>query len=110
MLELQEGHIGVDGWDLGFRRLDIAVVELGERPAGGPEAQREPSWVRRPGRGDLTINDAPAQVGRQPAAAGDQTWILEAQTSSGQTFSLQAPAGFTRDQIIRISESVTYRQ
>ncbi|QWZ07796.1 hypothetical protein KRR39_20780 [Nocardioides panacis] len=36
MLELQEGHIGVDGWDLGFCRLDIAVVELGERPAGGP--------------------------------------------------------------------------
>jgi len=58
----------------------------------------------------LTINDAPAQVGRQPAAAGDQTWILEAQTSSGQTFSLQAPAGFTRDQVIRIAESVTCRQ
>jgi hypothetical protein len=58
----------------------------------------------------LTINDVPAQVGRQPAAGEDPTWILEAQTSSGQTFSLQAPAGFTRDQVIRIAESVTYRQ
>ena len=41
VLDLYEGHIGVDGRDLGFRRLDIAVVELVGRPAGGPEPQRE---------------------------------------------------------------------
>ena len=79
------------------------------RPAA-PSLSANLSEYRAQDVATLTINDAPAQVGRQPAAAGDQTWILEAQTSSGQTFSLQAPAGFTPDRVIRIAQSVTYRQ
>jgi hypothetical protein len=57
----------------------------------------------------VTINGEAAQLGRNSAEAGEPTWILEAQTSTGQAFSLQAPAGLTRDQIIRIAEGVTHR-
>ena len=57
----------------------------------------------------LTINGEPAQIGRQAAEAGEPTWVLEARTSSGQPFSLQAPASLTRDQVIQIAQGVTYR-
>ncbi len=57
----------------------------------------------------LRINGAPAQLGRQAADAGDPTWILEAQASSEQPFSVQAPAVLTRDQVIQIAEGVTYQ-
>lgn len=57
----------------------------------------------------LSINGAPAQLGRQAADGGDPAWILEAQTASGQAFSVQAPAALTRDQVIQIAEGVTYQ-
>lgn len=57
----------------------------------------------------LTINGAAARLGRQAAEAGAPAWILEAQTSSGQAFSLQAPAALTRDQVIQVAEGVTYQ-
>lgn len=60
----------------------------------------------------LTINGEPAQLGRRTAETADAAeliWVLEAQTSSGQAFSLQAPPGLTRDQVIQIAEGVTYR-
>ncbi len=57
----------------------------------------------------LTINGKSAQLGRQAAEEGEPTWILEAQTASGQAFSVQAPAALTRDQVVRIAEGVTYQ-
>jgi len=56
----------------------------------------------------LTINGRPAHLGRQSSEAGGFRWILEAATASGQSFSLQAPDDFTRDQVIEVAESVTY--
>lgn len=45
-----------------------------------------------------------AQVGR----AGEG-WILEGRTSTGQPFSLQAPEGFTRAQVLEVAEGVRHR-
>lgn len=56
----------------------------------------------------VTINEGPAQLGRQATESSDGTWILEAQTSSGPSFSLQAPAGLSRDQVIQIGVGVPY--
>lgn len=57
----------------------------------------------------LMVNGEPAQLGRQATEAGEPIWILEAQTPNGQAFSLQAPAGLTRHQVIQIAKGVTYR-
>ena len=56
----------------------------------------------------LVMNGEAAQLGRQAAEAGDQSWVLEAQTASGQPFSLQAPAALTRDQVIQVAKGVIY--
>jgi hypothetical protein len=56
----------------------------------------------------LTINGRPALLGRQAAEAGGFRWILEANTASGHSFSLQAPDGLTRDQVIAVARGVTY--
>jgi hypothetical protein len=57
----------------------------------------------------VTVNALPAQLGRQASETGDPSWILVAQTASGQAFSLQAPAIFTREQVVRTAAGVTYR-
>ena len=80
--------------------LTVALVERLSRDLAGYGAQDvEP----------LTINGEPAQLGRQVSEVNEPTWILEAHTSSGQAFSLQVPAEFTREQAIQIAEGVTYR-
>lgn len=57
----------------------------------------------------VTVNGQPALLGRQGAGGSEATWVLEALTSSGQPFSLLAPATLTRGQVIRTAEAVTYR-
>lgn len=86
--------------DAGDNDLTVALVERRSRNLSGYGAQDVET---------LTINGKPAQLGRQAAEAGNPTWILEAQTSSGQAFSLQAPEGITRDQVVQIAKGVTYR-
>lgn len=80
--------------------LTVALVEQRSPNLAGYGAQNVET---------LTINEQPAHLGRQAAEAGEPTWILEAQTSSGQAFSLQAPAALTRDQVIQMAEGVTYQ-
>lgn len=85
--------------DTGDHDLTVAVVERPSRNLSGYGAQDVESF---------TINGQPAQLGRQAAETDDPTWILEAQTASGQAFSVQAPAGFTSDQVIQIGKGVEY--
>ena len=56
----------------------------------------------------MTINGRPALLGRQASETGGFRWILEASTASGRSFSLQAPDGLTRDQVVAVAEGVTY--
>lgn len=58
----------------------------------------------------LTVNGRAAQLGTRNGDAGDEVWMLTAQTASGHAFSLQAPAGsFSRDQVVEVAQGVTYR-
>lgn len=57
----------------------------------------------------VTVHGRPAQVGRQVVEDGDPTWVLEARTADGQAFSVQAPADFTRAQVVETAEGVSYR-
>lgn len=86
--------------DGGAKELTVSLVDQLHRSLSGYAAYDVE---------DVTINGAPAQLGRQAAEAGGSDWILEARTSSGQPFSLQAPAALTRDQVIQVAEGVTYR-
>lgn len=85
--------------EAGRDELTVAVVGQPSRNLAGYGAQDVET---------LTINEQPAHLGRQAAEGGEPTWILEAQTSSGQAFSLQAPAEFTRAQVIETAKAVTY--
>lgn len=85
--------------DAGDDDLTLALVERPSRTLSEYGAQDVET---------LTINGQAAQLGRRAAETEDPTWILEAQTSSGQAFSLQAPPAFTRGQVIQIAKGVTY--
>jgi hypothetical protein len=86
--------------ETGAKELTVSLVDQLDRNLSG-YAARDVETV--------TINGAPAQVGRQSGDAGASAWTLEARTSSGQPFSLQAPSDLTRDQVIEVAEGVTYR-
>ncbi len=109
--------VAPEGWSVVAYREDRILTFAASGDAG--EKELTVALVERPSENlseygaqdvdTVTINGESAQLGRKAAEAGEPIWILEAQTSSGQAFSLQAPAGLTRDQIIRIAEGVTYR-
>ena len=84
----------------GSKELTVSLVDQLDRNLSGYAAQDVET---------VTINGEPGQVGRQTADAEGSAWILEARTSSGQPFSLQAPSALTRDQVIEVAEGVTYR-
>lgn len=86
--------------EAGSKELTVTLVDRRDQDLSG-YAARDVETV--------TVNGAPAQLGRQPAGADGAGWILEARTSSGQPFSLQAPAALTRAQVIRVAEGVMYR-
>lgn len=87
--------------ETGDNDLTVALVEQRSRNLAGYGAQDVET---------LTINGQPALLGRQAAATGEPAWILEARTASGRAFSLRAPAGFTRAQVIQTAKGVTYRR
>ncbi|MFD2083239.1 hypothetical protein SAMN05421678_103158 [Actinopolymorpha cephalotaxi] len=86
--------------DGGAKELTVSLVDRLDRDLSGYAAHDVET---------VTINGARAQLGRQAAEGADSDWILEARTSSGQPFSLQAPAALTRHQVIEVAEGVTYR-
>jgi hypothetical protein len=58
---------------------------------------------------DVAINGRPAQLVRLTARdAADNGWYLQAQLASGKTFTVQAPAAFTQQQVLAFAAQVTY--
>ncbi|WP_134767594.1 hypothetical protein [Nocardioides sp. 1609] len=110
--------VAPEGWTLATYQADRILVFVapdgdardGLTVALTPRASSDLSGYGAREVGNLTVNATPAAIGRQDSDhGGDPTWILVAQTTSGQTFSVQAPASLTRDQVIQIAEGVTYR-
>ncbi|NJC71583.1 hypothetical protein HC031_17925 [Planosporangium thailandense] len=58
---------------------------------------------------DVNVNGRPAQLVRVPVHdAADNGWYLQAQFAGGKTFVIQAPAAFTRQQVLAFASQVSY--
>lgn len=58
---------------------------------------------------DVPVNGRPAQLVRlQARDAADNGWFLQAQFPNGRTFVVQAPAAFTKAQVLAFAAQVTY--
>lgn len=108
--------VAPEGWDVS-RYKDDRILTLAAPGGGGRDeltvalAAQLSENLAEYGAQDvetLAVNGRHAHLGRQAAESGDPTWILEAQTASGQAFSLQAPASLDRDQVVQIAKGVTY--
>lgn len=104
------------GWAVAAYKED-RILTLSESGAPGPDdltvalTERVSTDLSGYGSQDestVTINGRPAHVARRASEDGGFGWILEATTASGQSFSVQAPGVFTRDQVVEIARAVTY--
>jgi hypothetical protein len=58
---------------------------------------------------EVSVNGRPAQLVRLEARdAADNGWYLQAQFPDGRTFVVQAPAAFTKAQVLAFADQVTY--
>lgn len=55
-----------------------------------------------------TVNGRPAQLVQIDGGPIDSGWYLQAQFTDGTTFVVQAPAAFTREEVLRFAAEVTY--
>lgn len=56
----------------------------------------------------VTVHGRPAQLVPTDHGPGMEGWYLQAQFGDGTTFTVQAPAAFTAQQVVQLAEQVTY--
>ena len=56
----------------------------------------------------VTVHGRPAQLVPTDHGPGTEGWYLQAQFDDGTTFTVQAPAAFTQQQVVELAEQVTY--
>ena len=104
--------VAPEGWSLTAYKEDRILMLS---PDGGPtENDLTVSLVDNPPEDFATaygvdqvttarVHDSDALVGKN-----DEGWILLAEVSTGQAYSVSAPETFTREQVVAVANGVTY--